>query len=98
VNAFNCLNSGTYLNVDMSLVSANQVWIIGHDLSIVVYALVVLLHINAIYSSPTSIFRVAVAINNSLIGERFRKSLRIREWGIRMSLFHVNSARFQGFI
>jgi hypothetical protein len=79
----------------MSLISANQVWIIGHDPSIVVYTLVALLHINAIYSSPTSIFRVAIAINNSLISERFRKSLRTREWGVRMSLFYVNNARFQ---
>jgi hypothetical protein len=63
----------------MSLISANQIWIIGHDLSIIVHALVVLLHINIIYNSPTSIFRVAVAVNDSLIGERFRKSFKIRE-------------------
>jgi hypothetical protein len=82
----------------MSLISTNQVWIIGHDLAIIVHALVALLHINAIHNSPTSIFRVAVAINNSLIGERLRKSLKIRKWGVRMSLFHTNSARFQGSI
>jgi hypothetical protein len=63
----------------MSLVSANQIWIIGHDLAIIVHALVVSSHINVIHNSPTSIFRVAVAINNSLIGERLRKSLKIRE-------------------
>jgi hypothetical protein len=79
VNVFNCLNSGAYLDVDISLISANQVWIIGHDPAIVVHALVAPSHINAIHSSPTSIFRVAVAIDNSLIGERLRKSLGIRE-------------------
>jgi len=82
----------------MSLISINQAWIIGYDLAVVVHALVALLHINVIYSSPTSIFRVAIAINNSLIGERLRKSFRIREWDVRISLFHANSARFQGFI
>jgi hypothetical protein len=79
MNVFNCLYSYTYLDVNMSLVSANQIWIIGHDLSIVVHALVALLHINIIHSSPTSIFRVTVAINDSLIGERLRKSFKTRE-------------------
>jgi hypothetical protein len=79
VNVFDCLNSDAYLDVNMSLVSANQVWIIGHDLSIVVYALVAPSHINIIHYSPTSIFRVAIFIDNSLIGEELRKSLRIRE-------------------
>jgi hypothetical protein len=79
VNVFDCLHNRTYLDVDMSLISTNQVWVIGHDLAVIVHALVAPLHINAIHSSPTSIFRIAVAINNSLISERLRKSLKIRE-------------------
>jgi hypothetical protein len=79
MNVFDCLHSRIYLDVDMSLISTNQAWIIGHDLAVIVHALVAPLHINAIYSSPTSIFRVAIAINNSLIGERLRKSFRTRE-------------------
>jgi hypothetical protein len=98
VNVFNCLNSGAYLDVNISLISANQVWIIGHDLSIIVYALVALSHINIIHYSPTSIFKITIFIDNSLIGEEFRKSFRTREWSVRISLFHINSARFQGFI
>jgi hypothetical protein len=98
VNIFDCLNSGTYLNVNMSLVSANQIWVIGHDLSIIVYALVALSHINTIHYSPTSIFRVAISINNSLISEELRKSLKTRKWNVRMSLFYANSARLQGSI
>jgi hypothetical protein len=98
VNIFDCLNSDTYFNVDMSFISANQVWVIGHDSSIIVYILVALSHINTIHYSPTSIFRVVIFINNSLIGEELRKSLRTREWDVRMSLFHANSARLQGFI
>jgi hypothetical protein len=96
VNVFDCLNSNIYLDVDMSLISANQMWIIGYDLSIIVYVLVVPSHINIIHYSPTSIFRIAIFIDNSLISEKLRKSLGIREWGVRMSLFHVNSIRLQG--